>query len=135
MTPRQNGFSLMESLIAVVVLSTGLLGLARLQAGLWQSAGQLHAQSEAQVLCVSNLEHGLHAAPASDTAQQPRRSSSGSGYTVFESRLLSERQGLLTELHSAVHWQHTDGLSTLRLMTASYRPDAGDVRWLLGHNR
>jgi len=131
MTRKQNGFSLMESLVAVVVLSIGLLGLGRLQAGLWRSAGQLHARSEAHLLAVSNLERALYAAPASASAQQHRLSPGGSGYTVFESRLQTASKGMVMEMLSSVRWQDSDDINTLKLLTASYRPDAGDLRWLL----
>ena len=47
MKTKLRGFSLIEAMIASLVLSVGLLGLARLQAQLWSSAAQLHATTAA----------------------------------------------------------------------------------------
>lgn len=131
MNVRQRGFSLMEALISLLVLSVGLLGLGQLQAALWKSAGQLYALSEAYLLSTSYLERGLSAGATERDAQENRSSASASGYTEFDAVVQLERQGWLTEMDVASHWQDTSGANTVRLRTAVYQPPGGDSRWLL----
>ena len=50
------GFTLVEALIALLVASAGLLGMARLQVALSQGASETHQQAEAQALVRSQLE-------------------------------------------------------------------------------
>ena len=134
MASRQKGFSLLESLMTVVVLSIGLLGLGHLQAGLWKSAAKLHAQAEALLLGVNDLEGSRRITPTADGKPESRLTPGGSGYTVFEQHLESETDGLLRALRSSVQWQDTDDSNTLRLQTVTYHPGAGDSRWLLSRN-
>ena len=50
------GFSLIEALITLLVLSVGMLGLGQLQARLWAGAGDLHALAGAYLLGENLLE-------------------------------------------------------------------------------
>ena len=52
----QAGFSLIEALVSVLVVSIGVLGLCRLQAQLWSSSSALHAGAAAKLLANSCLE-------------------------------------------------------------------------------
>jgi type IV pilus modification protein PilV len=54
---RQSGFSLLEVLVAVVVLSFGLLALAALQGSLFKSSAEAKAQSVALALATEKLEY------------------------------------------------------------------------------
>jgi len=54
---RQSGFSLLEVLVAVVVLSFGLLALAALQGSLFKSAAEAKAQSAALALATEKMEY------------------------------------------------------------------------------
>jgi prepilin-type N-terminal cleavage/methylation domain-containing protein len=129
MAGRQAGFSLIESLIAVLVLSVGLLGLGQLQAGLWKSAGQLYALSEAYLLSAGYLERALTGQSASNPER--RLAQSPSGYTAFDSALRAESQGRLTQIRITSRWRDTDGAQALVLLTAVYRDEGADSRWLL----
>ena len=131
MTVRQGGFSLMEALISLLVLSVGLLGLGQLQAGLWKSAGQLYAESEAYLLSATYLERGLSAGAPEPGEQEDRSARGASGYTEFGVVVQVEQLGWLTEMDVASHWQDTSGANTVRLRTAVYRPAVGDSRWVL----
>jgi len=131
MAARQRGFTLMEALLSVLILSVGLLGLGRLQAALWKSAGQLYAQSEAYLLSTSYLEHGLPAIPTQLGSEEIQYVHSVTGYTVFDSILHTGQQGLFTEIDISSTWRDTAGTNTVRLHTAIYRPDTRDSRWLL----
>ena len=131
MMVRQGGFSLMEALISLLVLSVGLLGLGQLQAALWKAAGQLYAESEAYVLSASYLERGLSAGATDTGAQDNRSAPSASGYTEFDSVVQVEQRGWLKEMDVASHWQDTSGENTLRLGAAVYQPAISDSRWLL----
>jgi Tfp pilus assembly protein PilV len=132
MAVRQGGFSLMEALISLLVLSVGLLGLGQLQAALWKSAGQLYAESEAYLLSTSYLERDLSAGATEPAAQENRSARSASGYTEFDVVVQVEQQGWLTEMDVASHWQDTSGANTLRLGTGLYQPAISDSRWVLG---
>ena len=50
------GFSLLESLILLLVLSISMLGLGQLQVRLWVKAGSLHTLDEAYLLAVNLIE-------------------------------------------------------------------------------
>ena len=125
----QQGFSLIESLIAVLVLSVGLLGLGQLQAGLWRSAGQLYARSEAYLLSSSHLERAL--AVPSQVNEQRFSAQSLSGYTRFDTTLHAEPRGRLTAISVSTLWQDTSTANALGLQTSVYRSDRRDARWLL----
>jgi Tfp pilus assembly protein PilV len=131
MTVRQGGFSLMEALISLLVLSVGLLGLGQLQAELWKSAGQLYAVSEAYLLSANDLERGLSAGATELTVLANRSVRSVSGYTEFDSVMHVAQRGWLTEMDISSHWQDTSGANSVRLRTAAYRPPTSDSRWVL----
>ncbi|MGD2076266.1 MAG: prepilin-type N-terminal cleavage/methylation domain-containing protein [Gammaproteobacteria bacterium] len=129
MAARQDGFSLIEALIAVLVLSVGLLGLGQLQAALWKSAGQLYALSEAYLLSASHLERVL--TDPSQISEQRLSTQSPSGYTLFDSSLRTEARGPFTEISVSCHWEDTRGTQAVGLQTAVYQSDSADSQWLL----
>ena len=131
MSVRQSGFSLIEALISLLVLSVGLLGLGQLQATLWKSGGQLYAVSEAYLLSASYLERGLSAGAPEPAAQENRMARSGSGYTDFDAAVQLEQQGWVKAMDVASHWQDTSGAHTVRLRSSVYQPAISDSRWLL----
>ena len=131
MTLRQDGFSLMEALISLLVLSVGLLGLGQLQAELWRSAGQLYAVSEAYLLSASDLERSLSANATELAVLENQSVHSASGYTEFDSVMQVAQRGWLTEMNISSHWQDTSGANTVRLRSSVYQPAIGDSRWLL----
>ena len=131
MVPRQRGFSLMEALVAVLVLSVGLLGLGQLQARLWNSAGQLYALSDAYLLSTSHLERGPPGEAQQPGAGENQQVHSVSAYTAFDSIVQAEQRGRFTEMVVSSHWRDTAGEHRVQLRTAVYRPAASDSRWLL----
>ena len=56
MQQRQKGFSLMESLISLLVFSIGMLGLGQLQARLWVSSGNIHSANQALLIAENVTE-------------------------------------------------------------------------------
>ena len=56
MPQRQKGFSLMESLISLLVFSIGMLGLGQLQARLWISSGNIHSANQALLIAENVAE-------------------------------------------------------------------------------
>jgi len=56
MRRRSRGFSLVEALLMLLVLSVGLLGLGQLQSRLWNASGDLHALADASLLGDNVLE-------------------------------------------------------------------------------
>jgi prepilin-type N-terminal cleavage/methylation domain-containing protein len=134
MTGQQQGFSLIEALVSVLVLSIGLLGLGQFQAGLWKSAAQLYAASEAYLISTSSLERELHADRTPPATGTGHSYDSASRYTVFDSTLARKQRGRLTEVNVSSRWQDTAGENRIRLQTAIYRTTTGDSRWLLDLN-
>lgn len=132
MQPYQPGFTLIEAMITVLVLSIGLLGLGTLQARLMAAAGELHSHTEANLLATTWLERFSWLAttdPAAidtEPAQQTRRA------TVFDTRAqLSSTPGLSTA-GIVVEWASRKGLRSTRLGTsACTEAPLSDQRWLL----
>jgi hypothetical protein len=131
MSGQQCGFSLVEALISVLVLSIGLLGLGQLQAGLWKSAAQLYASTDAYLLSASQLEFALPTGTTQPETETFGEAQSSSGYTVFDSVVQAERRGRHVHVRAATRWHDTDGEQEVRLRTAFYQSAASDSRWLL----
>jgi len=132
MENRHRGFTLIEALVSVVVLSIGLLGLGQLQARLWSASGDLHSTDEAYRLASSALEKSaiaqmIAADLIADTTAQITASA-----TQFAVDLSRTEQPQLIEARVLVEWEHQSGSRSLALDSAIYtnsRPS--DSRLLL----
>ena len=51
-TAQQNGFTILEGLIAVVIFAVGMIALATFQGGIMSESGEVKARNEAVVLAV-----------------------------------------------------------------------------------
>lgn len=129
------GFSLIESLVALLVVSIGLLGLGQLQARLWAGAGELHTAGSAFLLAESLLE----ITPVSwlaDTRKQAHAALFEPGFHTRITRYpLPAASAPLTATRVDVHWSSPTGDASLSLVR-SLNPglDPLDTRWLLGEN-
>ena len=132
MGTRQRGFSLIEALISVVVLSIGLLGLMQLQARLWSASSDLHSSDEAYLLAGNRLEKFAIARlfavdPSTDSAEQLAGPA-----TRFVVNLSLTKQEQLAEARVRVEWEHQSGFCSLTLDTAIHTNSrASDNRLLL----
>ena len=131
MVRAQDGFSLMEALISVLVLSIGLLGLARLQAQLWKASGTLYATADAYLVSENHLERGRWETATAPTAVEDRQTQTVLPNATLDSTLEVQKQETLTEMEVITDWQDTAGMHRLRLRTACYSGYAADSRWLL----
>ena len=132
MENRHRGFTLIEAMVTVVVLSIGLLGLVQLQARLWSASGDLHSTDEAYLLASNTLEKSVIAQMIAadliaDTTAQITASA-----TVFAVDLSLTEQQQLAEATVSVEWEHQSGLRSLTLQTTIHtNANASDNRLLL----
>ena len=132
MENRHRGFTLIEAMVTVVVLSIGLLGLVQLQARLWSASGDLHSTDKAYLLARNALEKSVIAQMVAadliaDTTAQITASA-----TLFAVDLSLTKQQQLAEATVSVEWEHQSGLRSLALHSAIYTNyRASDSRLLL----
>ncbi|HHJ15922.1 MAG TPA: hypothetical protein ENJ80_04410 [Gammaproteobacteria bacterium] len=126
------GFSLIEALLTVLVLSIGLLGLGQLQARLWVASGQLHAQNTAYQLGSNRLEMAAAALLITpDLIPDPPLQVPGIG-TLYDTRLLITADGQLSKAQIRITWSVPSGSESVTLATAMERmARTSDTRLLL----
>jgi len=131
-TGRIAGFSLVEALVTLLVLSIGLLGLGRLQAQLWRGSGNLHAAADASLLADNLLEiDPVDWLP--ETGKNALYKQSGEHFSItikqFPESTPSEN---LTSTHLELRWWRPSGeLSLQRTITRNDNIAPQDARWLL----
>lgn len=129
---RHCGFSLIEAMVSVVVLSVGLLGLAQLQARLWSASGDLHSTDEAYLLASNALEKSIIAQMiAADLITDTAAQIAGSA-ALFAVDLSLTQQEPLSAATVRIEWEHQSGIRSLTLDSAIYtNARASDNRLLL----
>ncbi len=132
MRKNTSGFSLMESLITLLVLSIGLLGLSQLQARLWLNLGELHTAADAGLLG-ANLAEII---PVAWLAETEKRSAA----TLLEPIVIAEidhyqappPRDSLAITNVDLHWTAPSGQRSLFLETLrNTHLDPLNTRWLL----
>jgi prepilin-type N-terminal cleavage/methylation domain-containing protein len=131
MRDSQTGFSLVEALIALLVLSIGLLGLGKLQARIWAASAQIYATAEATLLSASDLERSLGVGVAEAGPDRGRTIASPSGYAAFEETVRQQSIDRLQEVSVTLRWQDSGGKQVMMLQSAAYTAAATEGRWLL----
>ncbi len=126
------GFSLIEAMVAALVLAVGLLGLAKLQAGLYQSArrdaDRLHALNAAMRSYEQFASQALSRL-AVDIPGQRRSHIAGTTYEI-EQRLT--RDGSLSRSRTRVRWAAAGEGELVIESQFAHTGDLRDVRWLTG---
>jgi prepilin-type N-terminal cleavage/methylation domain-containing protein len=135
MDNRTAGFSLMESLITLLVLSIGLLGLGQLQARLWVNAGELHTRGDAGLLGANLME----IAPVAWLSEAEKHSAAMLFEPAVSTEISRHRSQppsdflMVTDLN--VHWVLPSGEHSLSLAsTHNTSLDPRGTRWLLPAN-
>jgi len=122
------GFSLVEALITLLVLSVGLLGLGQLQARLWTGAGDLHRQENAYLLGENLLETDR----LTWLTDRPLKTSGISVNTVRYPAGTNRDSRKLTTIDLTLQWHQTAGVQSLTLSTTvNSHPEPGYTRCLL----
>jgi type II secretory pathway pseudopilin PulG len=126
---RAAGFSLIEALVTLLVLSIGLLGLGQLQTRLWRGSGDLHATDDAFLLAHNLLE----TRPLGWFGQAAPSGNGGKALAVQITQSgLPPPFANLTTTRLAVRWQRPSGPKALALtLTWNNRINTRDARWLL----
>jgi prepilin-type N-terminal cleavage/methylation domain-containing protein len=131
----QQGFSLIEALVSLLVLSIGILGLGQLQAGLWVNAAQLHLRDAALLIASNHSEIAeiQLIMPDSSISYPPEASAVYSA--DFDIETLTTTQDSTATSHTTVSWQGRTGMDALQLgTTLNTRFKPIDTRWLLTHH-
>jgi type IV pilus modification protein PilV len=132
MKQAQAGFSLIEALVSVLVLSIGVLGLCRLQAQLWSSSSALHAAAAAKLLASSYLEKTVTSQLTGIDLNQESASELVYAGTLLSTALSVANTAEITTAEIRVQWSNQTGTHSIQLSTATDRqPAAADTRWLL----
>ena len=127
-----HGFSLLEALVTVLVLSIGLLGLGQLQARLWAGAGDLHMLGDAYLLGENLLEiNSLDWLPADTRQALVQQGKPGVSVTI-DLPGPGRSDGTVVTSTVSLRWRRPSGEQSLHL-SASVNTGiaAGDSRWLL----
>ena len=132
MRPRQTGFSLVEALVSLLVLSIGWLGLGQLQARL--SLASLNQSNMAYARLVQSVyyektrSYGLSGVLPSLPDSASFSSSSGT-YSIQLSRSITNT---VNDTTIRLEWEDTDGpRSEIISLSLSTYPAPSDTRWLL----
>lgn len=129
------GFSLLESLILLLVLSISMLGLGQLQVRLWVKAGSLHTLDEAYLLAVNLIEiNEINSLFSLNSKIDPTSLQTGTS-SIFRQELsvLSARNS--TTNKAQVSWDSLTEAESVTLLTTRYAEShTEDARWLLPSN-
>lgn len=126
------GFSLIEAMISVLVLSVGLLGLAQLQARLSMASLRLQASTQAWVLGASGIEHALMLEAGTANGTKEPSTIVVTPATRFETTIGLARTERLINTELRVRWEDPSGKNEVRLATlANTETDATATRLLL----
>jgi len=126
------GFSLIEALVSLLILSIGVLGVCRLQAALWSNSDALHAAAMAGLLARDQLEKAV-----TSELTGVRHNQSGVAAFVYAGNTFTTATSIThTEKISAaevrVQWtDHTGTHSIARATATSSQPTAADSLYLL----
>jgi prepilin-type N-terminal cleavage/methylation domain-containing protein len=129
---RTSGFSLVESLVTLLVLAVGLLGLGQLQTRLWRSSGELKTLQGAFLLANDRLEARSAAWLAESGNRAPAENVDGTYSIVITDINSPSPVAHLTTTQIMLRWQYSHTEHTLNL-TATRNPGIlpRDARWLL----
>ncbi len=127
-TKKDAGFSLLEGLLSVLVLSIGLLGLAKLQATLWNESSRIHNREIALIISQSVIEH-RH----SSWINRPEFTSE-SASTLFKRSHQIADFGDRTLNYSRVNWSDRGRDRTMTMESSQSVQNPKDVRWILPPN-
>ena len=132
MNDRHRGFSLIEALVSVLVLTIGLLGLGQLQARLWSASGNLHAGESAYLVATTRLENSVTSQLfGMETVETAETSVTHSG-TTFGTVLSVLPGESLAETGVRVYWDNRSGSHSVKLfLNHETGSSFSDTRWLL----
>ncbi|HHH44348.1 MAG TPA: hypothetical protein ENK49_09435 [Gammaproteobacteria bacterium] len=132
MHKNSKGISLIEALITLLVLSTGLLGLGQLQARLWSTSGRLHATDQAYLLGARHLEILVtKQLLGADLLDEPAEQTERAG-TRFNTTASVQEGTQLVEIQVHIEWQSPDGSHVIQLESGtSLLSHAADTRQLM----
>ncbi|GEM_PF-2429735 len=132
MHKNSKGISLIEALITLLVLSTGLLGLGQLQARLWSTSSRLHATDQAYLLGARYLEIlTTKQLLGADLRDEPERQTERAG-TRFNTTAAVQENMQLVEIRVHIEWRSPDGPHSIQLQSStSPVARAADTRLLL----
>ena len=127
-----HGFSLIEALVSLLVLSIGVLGLCRLQAQLWSTSNALHAAAAANLLASSHLEKTVTTLLTGIDLDQDSASELVYAGTLMSTELSVANTAEITTVEIRVQWSNQSGTHSIQLSSATDgHPAAADTRWLL----
>jgi len=132
MHKNSKGISLIEALITLLVLSTGLLGLGQLQARLWSTSGRLHATDQGYLLGARYLEIlATKQLLGADLRDEPEQQTERAG-TRFNTTASVREDLQPVEIRVHIEWQSPDGPHSVQLESSiSHVSRATDTRLLL----
>jgi len=135
MNKNLGGFSLIEALITLLVLTIGLLGLGQLQARLWTVAGDLHTREDAYLLGENLLEISpLTWLPVSAEQNLVKQPETAIVATLDRNNPTDDRSALISTKVN-MSWHRSSGKYVLSLSTTVNTNLSGEnTRWLLPPN-
>jgi len=130
-TREQTGFSLIEALVSVLVLSIGLVSLAQLQARLWSAAGDRHSTGLAYRVAVSELDRSLYSFSMAPASSASSASEFAGPSARFKAVTTTGADPVAPALRTLVEWGDRSGSRSIHLHTGASPATAADLRWLL----
>jgi Tfp pilus assembly protein PilV len=132
MKAASGGFSLIEALVSLLILSIGVLGVCRLQAALWLSSDSLYAAAMAGLLARGQLEKAVTRELTGVRHNQGEVATlvyTGKSFTTTTSITRAEA---ITGAEVRIQWTDRSGSHSMALATATHaQPTAADSLYLL----